>query len=216
MQIALGTNERYKPLEYKFDPNLPQKYLDFLSARQNIIKLKAMQSIQAYDKIRAKSYNKSVNNKVPEYMIGQRVLWNINSRYSGNKKKLGPRWIGPYEIVDIFNDYQSFTLKVIPMLTKEQNKPLNRHIKTRKQTKPKVSERRNYHQIQHFNVPRDQIKPYHGEYKDQFDGEQSPVHILINTITNTMKSKNECEQIESYRCLFHLYDLQSRMGYNLY
>ena len=216
MQIAFGRNEQYKPLEYKFDPNMPQPYLDFLKARQDIIKLKAMKSINSYDKIRAKSYNKNIKGKVPEYEVGQRVLWNINSRYSGNKAKLGPRWIGPYEITDIFNNYTTFTIKVIPLPTFEQNKPLNRHIKTKKQSKPKISERRNCHEIEQFNVPRDQIKPYYESYESQFDGTQSPIHILINTITNTIKSKNERDQITSYQCLFHLYDQQSQMGYNLY
>ena len=216
MQLTLGRNERYKPLEYKFDPKYPQKYLDFLTARQSIIKMKAMKNIEQYDKIRSKSYNKAVNNRVPEYEIGQRVLWNINSRYSGNKAKLGSRWIGPYEIVDIFNDYQSFTIKVIPLPTFEKNKPLNQHIKTRKQTLPKVSQRRNCPITEQFNVPRDQIKPYYESYESQFDGTQSPMHILINTITNTIKSKDKHEQITSYQCLFHLYELQSQMGYNLY
>ncbi len=68
--------------------------------------------------------HKKDSNSFKEYEIGTRVLWNINSHYNGNKKKLGPHWVGPYEIVALSNDFQSIRIRSIPLANNQLN-PMN-------------------------------------------------------------------------------------------
>ena len=95
--------------------------------RQTIIKNHAYEKQKIYDAMRKHQSDKRKTSKAQEYALYQRVLWNINSHYHGNKKKFGPKWVGPYEITDIFNDGASFELKIIPMRGNNIDNPMN-HI----------------------------------------------------------------------------------------
>ena len=214
MEIILGKND-YKLNEYEFSPDHPKAYIKFLSDRQRIIKMNARNKAKLYDEARRKSYNKKRNTESAQHEVGQRVLWNINSQYTGNRRKLGPKWVGPYEITDIWNNYQSFKLRVIPMAPiQNKSNPMNpikipRNVKT-------IKSQRNHQNIQEFVVPRAQIKPYYKSYEEQFDGTQSPMSILINTITKTIhRNPIDRHNVQLYQCLFHLYGQQKQMGYSL-
>ena len=192
--------------EYKYDINQPKEYIDYLVNRQTIIKNNANERQKIYDELREKSHAKERADK--EYEIGQKVLWNINSRFTGNRRKLGPKWIGPYEIVKIFNDYQNFKIRVIPLIPSEKNNPMNKH------KLPKKIINQNPDIVEEFNVPRDQIKPYHPSYEHAFDGIQSPINLTIKYINkNIQKYTNIDKQIQSYQILFHLYQNQISMEY---
>ncbi|MCP4143055.1 MAG: hypothetical protein GY755_22655, partial [Chloroflexi bacterium] len=62
-----------------------------------------------------------------DFTLHQRVLWNINSHYHGNKKKFGPKWVGPYEIIKIFNNGANYTICLIPLKGNDDNidNPMN-------------------------------------------------------------------------------------------
>ena len=213
MDIVLGRDD-YQLNEYKFDPDKPQAYVEFLAKRQEMMKLSARRQSKEYDEIRAKTYNKNRNKSDDEYEIGQRVLWNIGKQNPTGK--LGAKWIGPYEIVDIFNNYGSFKLKVIPLSPLERDNPMN-PIKIPKRGKP-APHSRNNHSINEFIVPRTQIKPYYKSYEEHFDGTQRPNNILINEITkmiynNNINDINNKENEQLYKCLFHIYQEQTNMGF---
>ena len=135
-------------------------------------------------------------------------MWNVNAKYSGNAKKLGPKWIGPYEIVEIFNEGQNYKLRVIPLPPKEQHNFMNAH-KTPKRVIALPGDHSNYHPIDQFVVPRNQIKPYYPSFEKQFDGMQSPIKLVLNTLTNVNPS------IRQYHHMFVLFNVQNKMQYTI-
>ena len=211
MDIVLGVND-YEINEYTFNPDKPQEYIDFLANRQAILKRRANERQTVYDRIRLNNYQKKNKKKIKQYQIGDKVLWNVSVRFSGNKKKLGPRWVGPYEIIKIFNNGQSYKIKKIPLPPLKENNPMNKHAppKRAKQTDPDEEITTEYY------VPREQIKPYFKSYETQFDGIQSPIELSINTLTtniNKVKITNENDNSQNYQKLFQLYKYQIKMGY---
>ena len=205
MDIVLGVDQ-HSLSDYSFDPAQPKDYIDYMIKRQTILRRNANEKQRIYDTLRKKSFDKNQQQK--DYEVGQKVLWNINANYVGNKRKLSAKWIGPYEIVSIFNDGQSYTLKVIPLSPSQQNHPMNQH------RYPKHISSRNLQQIGQFTVPRSQIKPYFPSFNIRFDGTQSPIRILISTLNNQIHHNPiTSNTIPSYHALFHLYDHQMRMGY---
>ena len=210
MDIVLGKGN-YKWDEFVFNSDNPKEYIDFMANRQAIINNNANTQQLIYDTIREKSYNKKKHKHKPkEYEIGQKVLWNINSQFVGNPKKLGEKWIGPYEIVEIFNNYQNYRLRIIPLSPLNPNPTTNHKLPRRASTL-----NRNNHEIQEFNVPRDQIKPYSPSYEDRFD-ETNPDQILIQSLNNTINNNpKHPSNVQHYKSLFHLYHTQTQMGYSL-
>ena len=156
--------------------------------------------------MRQTSYNKKTSQQ--EYHVFQRVLWNVNAKYSGNAKKLGPKWIGPYEIVDIFNEGQNYKLRVIPLPPKEQHKFMNTH-KTPKRVSTLPGDHSNYHPVNEFIVPRNQIKPYFASFEQQFDGMQTPIKLILNNLTNVTSSVLQHHQ------MFTLFNVQNNMRYTI-
>ena len=218
MEIVLG-RDKYKIEEYKFNPNNPAEYMDFMIKRQTIIRNNANERQQIYDKIRTKAYNKNKSTK--KYEIGDRVLWNINARFTGNAQKLGPKWIGPYEIIDIKNDYQTYKLRVIPLPPNETDNPMNKHQPPKRYNKHE----RHAFPVDVFNVPREQIKPYYDSYESQFNGVQSPMQIVMNYMVKIIKISNQESANNNkysnqspyttkiYYKLFYLYQQQLSYGY---
>ena len=210
MDIVLGIND-YEINEYTFDPNKPQEYIDFLANRQAILKQRANERQTVYDKMRLDNYQNKNKKQIKQDQIGDKVLWNVSVRFSGNKKKLGPRWVGPYEIIDIFNNGQSYKIKdTITM--QRRNNPMNKHAppKRAKQINQDEEVTTEYH------VPREQIKTYFKSYETQFDGIQSPIELSINALTtniNKVKINNENDNSQNYQKLFQLYKYQIKMGY---
>ena len=210
MHIILGRDD-YAIEEYTFNSDNPREYIDFMADRQGIVHQRARERQNVYDQMRQSHHNKDRSKKQCE--IGDKVLWNIGKQLSGSKKKLGPKWVGPYEVVDIFNDYQSYTIRIIPLPPFLQNNPMN----PIKKSKRLIKSGRNIHPDQtEFNVPRDQIKPYFPSYESQFDGTQSPTDLSINVLTTNLYPINQHADIEPariYQSLFHLYQQQNEMGY---
>ena len=206
MNTLLGRDD-YKLPPYKFNSDNPKGYIDYLVKRQAVLHRDANVKQRVYDELRQKSYNKR-QSKV-DYQKFQRVLWNINHKYSGNAKKLGPKWIGPYEIIDIFNDGQSYKLRVIPLPPNEQNKFMNKHRHPRRGS-DKKDDRRNFHPPDEFYVPRNQIKPYYESWEQQFDGMQSPNKMVLNALTTN------CQNSETYCLKLKILKQQYDMGYTIH
>ena len=199
MTVVFG-NDMYKITEYKFDMNKPKEYIEYLIKRQTIIHKNANERQKIYDKIREKQYNKKQKNKELEYKLNQRVLWNINSKYTGNQKKLGPKWVGPFEIIDIFNEGQSFTLKLIPLHGIDKNNPMNL-INKPKRIRNKNGRNLNHELPDTFNVPRSQIKPYYDSFEQQFEGIQSPKILIMNHLNEEIPKllkTNNLKPLELY------------------
>ncbi len=126
--------------------------------------------------------NKKTSKSKDDFTLHQRVLWNINSHYHGNKKKFGPKWVGPYEITDIFNRGANYEITLIPMKGNNINNPMN-HIKIPKKGNPIINQNtksipkkintkkstknglKNIIIPPKFNVPRSQLKPYFDDWE---------------------------------------------------
>ena len=212
MNIVLGRDD-YKLPPYKFDIKNPREYIDYLVKRQAVLHRDANAKQRAYDEMRVKSYNNKKRSKT-DYQKFQRVLWNINAKYSGNAKKLGPKWIGPYEIIDIFNEGQSYKIRVIPLPPIERDKFMNKHRHPKRGKSEggngKSGEHRNLHPPDEFCVPRNQIKPYYDSWEDQFDGMQSPNKMVLNALTT-----NDQDNENKYILIFKIYKQQYDMGYTI-
>ena len=170
--------------DYAFDytdiPDNPVEYVDYLEQRQRILHKKVVSEQAKYDRGRKKSADKKKKNYTLE--IGQKVLWNINSTFVGNKKKFGPRWIGPYEIINIFNDGNNYKLKVIDLPNPERLKAMNKHKIPRRR---KHMNRTDSSPITEFTVPRSQIKPYFQSYDERNANNESPASFALRTLQSS-------------------------------
>ena len=202
MRIVLGHDPYHFP-RYKFDPSMPEQYIRYMAHRQAIILNDANARQRIYDELRTKSDDKKRDPSL-SYHLNQRVLYNINSHFVGNAHKLGPKWVGPYEITQIFNDGQSYELTVIPMLGTNENNPMNKHITPRRATheydaidpeQAKIENRNGSGiiQAQSFIVPRSQIKPYFDRYETHFTGEQSPAEVAMNCLRSSFRDMHNTQ-----------------------
>ena len=198
MHVLLG-KDAYRLPPYNFDPKDPKGYIDYLVRRQTIIHNDANEKQRIYDQLREKSYNK--NTSTEEYHVHQQVLWNVNSRYHGNARKLGKKWIGPYEIIEIFNNGQSCKLKILPLPPKDKNNIMNQHSHPRR-----VGNHGNYQIPEVFTVPRNQIKPYYSSFECQFDGIQSPNKLTLKILTSSY------DLHDKYSIIFHILQKQNTHG----
>ena len=193
MRIVLGHDAYHFP-KFKFDPSKPEEYLRYMANRQAIIMNDAEEQQRIYDAYRKQQHDKNRNLKL-HYELHQRVLYNINSHFVGNAHKLGPKWVGPYEITAMFNEGQSYELTVIPQLGKNANNPMNIHITPRRAVNEYAKANsddvelndhvgRNIKEAIAFIVPRNQIKPYYDRFEAQFEGEQTPTEVALNVLRN--------------------------------
>ena len=211
MNIILG-RDAYKLPKYKFDSNQPKAYTDYLIARQRVIYRDVNAKQLVYDEMRRKLQDKKKSNY--KYQLFQRVLWNVNARHTGNRKKFGPKWIGPYEIISIYNDGQNYTLRPVKLPQDTYNNPLNQH-----KLPKRVIHLQNDDPLQQFNVPREQIKPYFPSFEQRFDGIQSPIKLTINTLTmSNISNTNDpydpyyINPELSYKHIFQLNKQQNHYG----
>ena len=70
--------------------------------------------------------------------------------------QLGPRQVGPYEIIKIFNDGQSYKIRDLPLSIFKRNNPMNEHAPPKRTTHQQPEE----NITTEYYVPREQIKPY--------------------------------------------------------
>ncbi len=186
MNIVLGNDAYEIPTEIKFDPSLPEEYIRYMSQRQAIIRAKANKQQQKYDEARKRNYDKNRKTPKKDYKIKQKVLYNIHTHFTGNRRKLGPKWVGPFEIVDILEGKQSFKLKVIPLPAFARDNPMNKFTIPKRGNKEEDNEQ--------FIVNRSQIKPYYEAFEERFDGIQSPAQIALLHSYTAIEEANKSEQ----------------------
>ena len=172
-EIVLGRND-YKIETYHFDPKLPLEYIDYLAKRQQIIHSKARKRQELYDAHRKKSEDRDSEDYVIQ--MKQKVLWNINASFSGNKKKLGARWVGPYEVTKIW-DNETFRIKVIALPYAESGNPMNPMKIPRRRRNIEITG-----PVTEFHVPRCQIKPYFKSYEERWNGDESPSALALRCL----------------------------------
>ena len=159
----------FTPLNMEFDPALPQDYIDYMIQRMAIIRGDAKLVQKAYDEIRKKSYDKK--RKKNDLAVGDLVLYDVSHKYVGNDKKLKPNFIGPFEIVKIFNDGQN--VQVIDL--QDVGNPIN-----------------TFRVENTSNVPLKHIKPYH-------DGFESPITAILQYFGDEVNIINEMIENTSNR-----------------
>ena len=183
MSIIFGADQ-YNLVDYTFNPDDPKEYIDYMVNRQTIIRNNANERQRIYDQLRKKNWDKNKHDERLE--IGSLVLWNINSQFTGNAQKLGPKWVGPYEVIACFNNQQNFKIRVIPMMDNNNNNPMNKQKVPMKKTTG-INGSTVAIPIE-FNVPRSQIKPYKKSFEEQFDGTQSPAQIAILALNDHIQT----------------------------
>ena len=109
--IILGINpQQMRPFDsLKFDPRTPLDYMKWQSQRVAIIRNKAINSQRAYDLNRKRRYDRTSTSD--KYEVGSTVMYNISSSRKGNKRKLQPNWVGPFEIIEVWNEGQSYKIR---------------------------------------------------------------------------------------------------------
>ena len=178
MECVFGENKsRYVLKPYEFDPKVPGNYIKYMTNRRKIILNKANLAQEHYDKIRAKSYNK---NKIEEYddgiSVGSKVLYNIAKHFVGTKRKIGSKWIGPFEVVKIHKD--------------NPNSIQIQEIQFRDPTKP------NYNPPNRWNVAREQIKPYIERYDDSLSPATNAMAAIRQKIETMHAAQIEQHHLE--------------------
>ena len=93
------------------NPDLSTEYIDYIARRIAIIRDNVKIAQRAYDTLRKARADK--NSKESDFDVGELVLYNISQRYTGNKKKFTPHYVGPYEIIKIFNNGQNVQLREV-------------------------------------------------------------------------------------------------------
>ena len=83
----------------------PPEYARIMQNKRAIIHNHANQQQLKYDENRSKSYNKTKNESIT-YQVGEYVMIDVHRHQTGNKKKLNPSWIGPFEIIKIIDNKQ--------------------------------------------------------------------------------------------------------------
>ena len=97
------------PIDVEFTGNEPQKYIDYMTNRLIIVRDTANIKQTIYDKLRKRTYDKK--KKAVDLEVGDYVLYDVSSRYTGNTKKLLPNYVGPFEIIQMKNEGNTLTLR---------------------------------------------------------------------------------------------------------
>ena len=169
-----------KPLVVSKD--FPSYFKRYMHGRMELIRNRAKLKQKHYDKLREKAWDKKhfkslkkPDRKTFQYEIYQRVLWNINAfRSQGSAAKLNAKWVGPYEIAEIFNDGQSIRLRVIE-LPEADRQAMNEG----KLPKRGVLEPEDPKFDGTFVVPRSQIKPYYKSFELKYDELKTPLQRVV-------------------------------------
>ena len=189
MKLIFG-GDRKSFFEYQFDDTLPGEYVDWLRKRQRILWRSAAAVQSKYDAQRLRSFSKGKHAAPIE--VGSQVLWDINAQFVGNESKFGPRWIGPYEVVESFNDGQSFTVRLpslddVAVDAQFMNSPKiprrGRMIEAEVDDKGQT--------LEPFTVPRSQLKPFFESFEDRHSGIAVPTNVALRFLK---------EQIAEKRC----------------
>ena len=122
-QIIFGTQLRTGIDDIELTGNEPKEYIDYIANKITIIRNNANEKQKIYDKLRKKNYDK--NRNISKLEVGDKILYDISTKSVGNKRKLKPHYVGPYEIIEIKNDGQNIKLRDIY----DKDNTFNGHIK---------------------------------------------------------------------------------------
>lgn len=89
----------------------PEKYIDLLINRVKIIHEIAKRNLEKSQEKNKQYYDKTT--KQPKFQVGDRVLLKVEKVRPGRKKKLEPKWTGPFSIIENRHDliYKLLNLK---------------------------------------------------------------------------------------------------------
>jgi transposase InsO family protein len=155
-----------------------EDYMNWMNNRRAILQMNAHHDQVMYRQ--SKRLRKIRKNKTTLLEIGTLVLWDVNARFKGNQKKFGPRWQGPYEVIDVHNEGMNYTIRVPDkpqvefiegQYDREMNHPTNPvHKKPRRVSQSTKLSYTGHAQdlmpVGCFNVLRSQLKPYFRSYRE--------------------------------------------------
>ncbi len=196
MNIIFGIDQYEIPQKYTFNPALPAEYIKYLTNRQILIRNSALEKQKLYDQLRKNQYDKNKRIKKRDYTKGDRVLYNIHTHFTGNRRKLGPQWVGPFEILSVEQNKIRLRIIELPKNHPAKDNPMNRY------TVPIRGNTINTDNLKEFTCNRTQIKPYYESYNEQYDGIQSPAEIAIKALQKTLD--DECDTVNEIQILNNL------------
>ena len=85
-------------------PTTPMEYVRMMENNRTIINNNVQARQAKYDESRVRTLNKNRTTLI-KYEIGDYVMINVEREHIGNEKKFLPKWIGPFEVIDV-NDKQ--------------------------------------------------------------------------------------------------------------
>ena len=88
-----------------------REYVDYLSRRIALIRKKAVKAQAQYDAVRKRGYDK--RDVGEQFEVGEAVMYDSSGPRTGNQKKLLPDFIGPYEVMKVEHDGQSYRIRSV-------------------------------------------------------------------------------------------------------
>ena len=156
---------------------------------------------------------------MPYCQVGELVLWDLNTHFKGNRKKFGPHYGGPYEVIKVFPRGNTAIVRSLlprfrsPKMASIYN-PLNaqNNFGCRLLSRDKVNallQEHNasaeegahlelYHPADYcicFEVNRSQVKPYYKSYEYHLDGLLSPFEVIIEHANDEIVEAREQSQL---------------------
>ena len=104
----------------------PEKYVEWLTRRMALLRGRAVQAQKHYDIVRKRGYDKPDTGD--QFEVGSAVMYDASGPRTGNEKKLLPDYMGPYEVIEIAHDGQSYKLRCVADTTVEFRAP-RKHLK---------------------------------------------------------------------------------------
>ncbi len=114
MDVIFGLND-HTLSQMSFNVNNTTEYIDYMSKRKALIHKQTL--------LRNKEYHKQFKQNATsnQFEVGQLVLYDLSTHYKGNRRKLGSHYVGPFEIIKIFNDGSNATLRSIAEFESNNN-----------------------------------------------------------------------------------------------
>ena len=94
-----------------FNPKTTEEYVKYLVGRMTVLRGEAINDQKVYDENRKRRADKKRSDR--EYHVGDRVMFDASIMRKGNKRKLMPSYIGPYEVTKVANDGLNYDLRGI-------------------------------------------------------------------------------------------------------
>ncbi len=108
--LILGQS-RMKPLTIEFQEKHPIEYRRYMDNRMAILHGDANYAQGKYDEQRRRQYDR--NRKPIHFEVGDHVVYDVTPGKKGNRRKLEETWVGPYEVIAVWNNGNNAQIREI-------------------------------------------------------------------------------------------------------